>query len=67
MPSMWVSTTSPALRKRGGLRAPPMPAGVPVKITSPGSSGRIAESSAIRRGTLKTMLLVRLLLHASRR
>lgn len=37
-----------------------MPAGVPVKMTSPGSNGRIADSSLMIRGTLKTMSEVRL-------
>ena len=31
-------TSSPGLNQRGGLRAKPTPAGVPVEMTSPGSS-----------------------------
>lgn len=36
--SISTSTTSPGLRNTGGVRAMPTPGGVPVKITSPGSS-----------------------------
>ena len=36
MPSTWLTSTSPGGRKRVGLRPPPTPAGVPVKIMSPG-------------------------------
>src|SRR5690348_17433857 len=38
MPSISVSTISPALRYSGGLRAKPTPLGVPVAMISPGSS-----------------------------
>src|SRR5262249_39785336 len=38
MPSISASTTSPFLRKIGGSRPAPTPAGVPVEMTSPGSS-----------------------------
>ncbi len=37
-PSIPSSTTSPALRKTGGLKPSPTPAGVPVLITSPGNN-----------------------------
>jgi len=37
-PSISTSITSPLLRKTGGFRANPTPGGVPVAITSPGSS-----------------------------
>jgi hypothetical protein len=60
MPSMWVSTTSPSLRNHRGVRAPPTPAGVPVKITSPGCRTATAESFSINTGMLKMSLLVRL-------
>lgn len=35
--SISTSTTSPDLRKTGGVRLKPTPGGVPVRITSPGS------------------------------
>ena len=35
-PSIVISTTSPSTSQRGGVRAAPTPAGVPVRITSPG-------------------------------
>jgi hypothetical protein len=38
IPSISISTISPGLRKIGGLRTNPTPLGVPVEITSPGSS-----------------------------
>lgn len=38
MPSTSTSQTSPGFMKSGGLRATPTPAGVPVTMTSPGSS-----------------------------
>ena len=41
MPSMRLVTTCPGCRKIGGVRAKPTPAGVPVRITSPGRSVRI--------------------------
>jgi len=37
-PSISTSITSPCLRNTGGFRANPTPGGVPVAITSPGSS-----------------------------
>ena len=41
--SISTSTTSPAWRYTGGLRAKPTPGGVPVKITSPGASVQTSE------------------------
>jgi hypothetical protein len=38
MPSYVHTDTSPALKKIGGLRADPTPAGLPVAMTSPGRS-----------------------------
>jgi hypothetical protein len=43
MRSISIRTTSPATRKRGGFMAPPTPAGVPVVMTSPGSSVNAVE------------------------
>ena len=37
-PSMLITTVSPGRRKRGGVRAAPIPDGVPVAMTSPGSN-----------------------------
>ncbi len=37
IPSISTTITSPAARKRGGLRKTPTPDGVPVEMTSPGS------------------------------
>ena len=59
IPSIQVSRSWPGRKNLGGCRVAPMPAGVPVKSTSPGSSGRTAESSAIKRGTLKMRSEVR--------
>jgi hypothetical protein len=42
-PSTSTSTTSPGLRKTGGFRAKPTPGGVPVAMTSPGSSVTVWE------------------------
>jgi hypothetical protein len=41
-----VRTTSPGRRKRGGCIIAPTPPGVPVVITSPGSSVKTVESTA---------------------
>src|SRR5687768_6279108 len=41
--SISTSTTSLGCRKTGGLRAPPTPGGVPVKITSPACSVQTLE------------------------
>src|SRR5690348_14096828 len=43
MPDIDIDTSSPALRKRGGLKPIPTPAGVPVAMTSPGWRVRPAE------------------------
>ena len=43
MPSYEHTDTSPALRKIGGLRAEPTPAGLPVASTSPARSVRMCE------------------------
>lgn|GEM_PF-6865869 len=43
IPSIKMRTTSPGRRKRGGLRVNPTPDGVPVAITSPGSSVKICD------------------------
>ena len=42
-PSTSTSTTSPGLRNTGGFRAKPTPGGVPVAITSPGSSVTVCD------------------------
>ncbi len=42
--SISTSTTSPACKNTGGLRAAPTPGGVPVKITSPGASVHTSET-----------------------
>src|SRR6185295_9081618 len=52
-PSISTSIRSPGLRKTGGLRANPTPAGVPVEIMSPGSSVMKRETNSIRRGMSK--------------
>ena len=44
MPSISTSHTSPGRMKRGGLRLQPTPAGVPVAITSPGTSVKIVDA-----------------------
>src|SRR6478736_2139978 len=59
-PSIPNSTTSPARRKRGGLRPAPTPAGVPVLSTSPGKSVMNELMYAISSGTENSMVLVRL-------
>ena len=59
MPSMELTSSSPAASQRGGIRLMPTPAGVPVKITSPGISVATADSLAIMLGTLKISWFVR--------
>ncbi len=49
-----ISTTSPSTSHRGGVRAAPTPAGVPVRMTSPGSSVQPWLIQAIRYGTENT-------------
>ena len=44
MPSIVETNSSPAVRNCGGVRAPPTPLRVPVKMRSPGSSGVMDES-----------------------
>ena len=39
IPSIVETSSSPGARNRGGVRVPPTPAGVPVKMRSPGSNG----------------------------
>ena len=58
MPSTVTVTTSPGTSQRGGLRAKPTPAGVPVEMMSPGSSVKTLERYAISFGILKIRLLV---------
>ena len=58
MPSISTTTSSPAFRKMGGLRAKPTPCGVPVLITSPGSSVIPREMKAMSSRTLKIILSV---------
>ncbi|MGY3420517.1 hypothetical protein ACVWZW_000992 [Bradyrhizobium sp. F1.13.4] len=43
MPEISTSTVSPGRIHRGGLRLAPTPPGVPVTMTSPGTSGQIVE------------------------
>ena len=50
-------TVSPCLRKTGGLRAPPTPCGVPVRITVPGNSNVLPLRNSISDGTSKTFSL----------
>src|SRR5437867_12485873 len=57
--SISTSTTSPAFRNSGGVRAKPTPAGVPVMMRSPDHSSQPAKISAMSRGILKTMNFVR--------
>lgn len=45
IPSMVVTSSSPAARNRCGSRAIPTPDGVPVKMMSPGSNATMADSS----------------------
>src|SRR5438105_6807382 len=56
--SISTSTTSPGLRKIGGLRVKPTPAGVPVAITSPGTRSKMVEQYSIRRGIEKISIEV---------
>src|SRR6266566_2092209 len=51
--SITTSITSPGRRNTGGLRAKPTPGGVPVAITSPGSSVMVWERNSINSGTPK--------------
>src|SRR5829696_1009311 len=53
MPSISTSISSPGLRNTGGLRAKPTPGGVPVAITSPGSSVIDSDKNSINAGTPK--------------
>ena len=55
IPSIETSQTSPSFRKTGGLRAAPTPAGVPVTMTSPGTSVIAALRVTIRSTTSKIM------------
>src|SRR5205814_206946 len=55
MPSISTSTTSPIFMNSFGVRALPMPSGVPVMMMSPGASTHPAESSRRSRGSLNTM------------
>src|SRR4051812_30556514 len=57
-PSMRLTSSSPAWRKRGGSRRAPTPDGVPVNRRSPGRSGVIAEMYAINSGTEKIISAV---------
>ena len=59
MRSISTSTTSPSRSQRGGRAAAPTPAGVPVRITSPGSSVMRREAKAITSATGKIISLVR--------
>src|SRR5580658_9488851 len=47
IPSTCTRTWSPAFNHRGGVRAKPTPAGVPVEMMSPGSSVKTLERYAI--------------------
>src|ERR1039458_5112845 len=58
MPSTCTAASSPGSSHRGGLRAKPTPAGVPVEIRSPGSRVITLERNAISWGTPKIRLLV---------
>src|SRR6188508_3468760 len=53
MPLISTSTVSPAFIQRGGLRPAPTPPGVPVTMTSPGSSCAHAEQYSMSCGTSK--------------
>ena len=48
IPSTSTSTTSPGRSETRGSRAQPTPAGVPVRIRSPGSSVKTADANATR-------------------
>jgi hypothetical protein len=52
-PEMSTSTTSPAFIHSGGVRPAPTPPGVPVTITSPGSSRAHVEQYSMSCGTSK--------------
>lgn len=43
MPEISTSTVSPGRIHNGGVRFAPTPPGVPVTMTSPGTSGQIVE------------------------
>ena len=58
MRSISISIASPAFIHTGGVRAWPTPAGVPITITSPGSSVMHSASSAIVSATPKIMSVV---------
>uniref|UniRef100_A0A480GU82 Fumarylacetoacetate hydrolase domain-containing protein 2B n=1 Tax=Sus scrofa TaxID=9823 RepID=A0A480GU82_PIG len=62
-PSSSVShwTSSPFLRKRGGFLNTPTPAGVPVRMMSPGQTVTNRETQAISSSVLNTIWLVLLL------
>src|SRR5258708_1190677 len=53
IPSISLTRVAPAFRYRLGSRPMPTPAGVPVKMMSPGSSGRIDDRYETRAGTEK--------------
>src|SRR3569833_267430 len=55
MPSISISHTSPSRIQTGGVRAWPTPGGVPMAITSPGSSVMISLRISMVRGTSKIM------------
>ncbi len=55
MPATAQVMTSPSRRNTGGSRATPTPAGVPVRITVPGSSVRSDERNSTSAGTAKTI------------
>src|ERR1022692_4003200 len=57
-PSISTSTTSPSFIYTGGLRATPTPGGVPVKITSPGSSVKTCDKYVSNSATLKIIWFV---------
>jgi Na+/H+ antiporter NhaA len=59
IPSIQVTSSSPGLSQRCGSRPIPTPAGVPVKITSPGSSVTVRDSEATSRGMEKIRFWVR--------
>src|SRR6266508_473361 len=57
-PSISTRISSPALRNSGGLRPAPTPDGVPVAITSPGSSAITLARCSITWATVKIISLV---------
>ena len=59
IPSISLSRMSPLCRNSGGLRCMPTPAGVPVRMTSPGYNVTILKQQTSTNKTTTTTLLLR--------